>query len=63
MLAPASFRVLASGLGLKFPIGAYRRLPLTPHLEVLNWTTAWPTTHETLGFVAALKASAIREFE
>ncbi len=55
MMASAGFRVTASGSVLKFPMAAYRRLPLTPLLRVLDRGRSWPSTLETLGFVAGRK--------
>ena len=55
MMESTGFRVNSSGSVLKFPMAAYRRLPLTPLLRVLDQSNRWPTILETLGFVAGWK--------
>ncbi len=58
MMKSTGFSVDASGSVLKFPMAAYRRLPFTPLLRVLDLSDGLPAIFETLGFTAGQKPAA-----
>ena len=55
MMKASGLKVLDHGPVLKFPMEAYRKLPLTRLLRPLDGSSRWPDKFATLGFVIGQK--------